>query len=177
MKNNNNKKQTKKNPEVSEMINIPDFGFKTISQNTEDGFKHVRFKTDGTFQLNHFALYQIFHGYQLTEIDTLTPGFDSMLLSKLAILAIDVSHTQSVCSIPLNRLEVSLMCKWLEVRMRHCEIERDQRTALFTIQGIGANDEATIVPTDYPKFNPDTYIAQRLLLLEMKEWLFGEIID
>lgn len=57
---------------------------------------------------------------------------------------------------------------WLELRMKHCEEERDQRIPAIDKDGFP-------IPGVY-KFNPDSYIAMKLLLLDIRELMLGNII-
>ena len=62
----------------------------------------------------------------------------------------------SEVALAVDRQDLFILRKWLEVRMLHCEMERDTRS---------------------DKFNPDTYIGQKLLLLDLRELLLGEAVD
>ena len=65
-------------------------------------------------------------------------------------------------TLTVTRGEVKTMRSWLETRMSHCEMERENRTT---------------TKNGHPKFNPDTYIGQKLLLLDLRELLLGDIVD
>jgi hypothetical protein len=56
----------------------------------------------------------------------------------------------------MTREEMVLLKSWLEARMEHCEKQRDDRVETF---------------------NADTYIGQKLLLLDIKELLLGEVVE
>lgn len=56
----------------------------------------------------------------------------------------------------LTRNEMNMLRQWLEARIAHCEAERDQRSE---------------------RFNPDTYIMMKMLLLDIREWLLGEVVS
>jgi hypothetical protein len=58
--------------------------------------------------------------------------------------------------VKLTRQEIMVMLNFLKHRMQHCEEERD------------AGSE---------RFHSDTYIGQKLLLIDLKELLLGEIVD
>jgi hypothetical protein len=55
----------------------------------------------------------------------------------------------------VTREDMEVMVKLLKIRMTHCEKQRDNRDL---------------------NFNPDTYIGQKLLLIDLKEWLMIEAI-
>ena len=52
--------------------------------------------------------------------------------------------------------ELKFLEKFLVARLNHCEVERDNRSS---------------------KFNPDTYISMKLMLLDIKQLMLGEIIE
>lgn len=54
-----------------------------------------------------------------------------------------------------TRADIMKLVELLQSRMRHCEYERDNGSE---------------------RFNPDTYIAQKMLLLDLKEWLYLNVI-
>jgi hypothetical protein len=164
-------KNTKKQ---HDMENIPQTGFFANDSQTEDGMRHVRFATSGTFTLNQFSLFQFFVGHQLMDEGNLVPQPTAKLLSKLGVLAIEMAYPTNV-SVSLDRREVTVLVKMLEARMAHCEMERDRRDTLEVDDNRAYASQEDAERNQ--KFNPDTYIAQKLLLLEMKEWLFGEILD
>lgn len=114
----------------------------------------------GHIKLSLFSLVQIIMG---AGSDFLYLGFVGTehlkttlgLMSKLSMHMLDV-QANSEMTIELTREEIEIMRKLLESRMKHCEHERDTRS---------------------DKFNPDTYISQKYLLLEIREWLMCQSME
>ncbi|MHA2180099.1 MAG: hypothetical protein ACXAAH_01610 [Promethearchaeota archaeon] len=65
-------------------------------------------------------------------------------------------------SVELNRDEVNTLMEWIDARMQHCEKERDERATH---------------PCGTAKFNSDTYITMKLLLIDLKQWLSLQAVD
>lgn len=99
-------------------------------------------RTKGTFSVNHFAIAQF-----LASAATVSAETSGKLMAKLGLL---LFQDEKDMEITLTRAEVIELRDVLQVRMAHCEHERDARS---------------------DKFNPDTYIGQKFLLLDIREWL------
>lgn len=136
--------------------NIPENSFKNHESETKVYRAIVVTATKGIFSLSLFACIQFLMGAQskflkLTRVDQ---GKELMeLISRLAIYSIDLQATadsESSVQLMLTRNEVELFRILLNARMAHCENERDIRADTF---------------------NADTYIGQKLLLLDIREWL------
>jgi hypothetical protein len=106
----------------------------------------------GRFSLTLFACIQVIAGAEFIEVfqNAKQNIAITRLLGKLSIYAINLTGTDEPLQVELERSEVEHMKTLLEARMRHCEIERDQQSS---------------------NFNADTYISQKLLLLDIREWL------
>lgn len=112
---------------------------------TESGVVLASRRTEGVIQLTQFALLQLINGAEVSE------KVDHKLVAKLAIkLYIHTNGAGDAIEFHVTRSEVEQMKTMIESRMAHCELERDQRD---------------------DKFNPDTYIQQKFLLLDIREWL------
>jgi hypothetical protein len=163
--------------------NIPDTGFLAERTDWVEERRLVRFNTGASFRFAPFAMFQFIAGHQLTLMDSDgDQRLESTLLSKLAIFNMEIGFGAQG-GIDLERREVVMLKDWLEKRMRHCEQERDSRTELSDSES-ARNVEAVLdsKPLSYPqdrnqKFNADTYIAMKYLMLELREWLFGEVLD
>lgn len=132
--------------------NIPLTGFDVHTQETSKTTKVVELNERGRFKLSAFSLMQLIVGSASLIIN-------QNLLTKLMEWLYNVQNNGDHY-MELTHAEVRELYHMLLVRMQHCEQERDTKA---------------LRPTGEPKFNPDTYIAQKLLLLEIKEWLIGEI--
>lgn len=147
------------------MVNVPTDSLLVSHKETVKMRAIVKMFQSGTIFLNGFAISQFLEGFSL-----LVPSY-----SKVSILAEHTSLSLKItkgiaAAIQLGKAEyevsyseVKILKEWLEARMRHCEKERDERVTW-------PHDR------DALKFNPDTYIGQKLLLLDLKELLLGEII-
>lgn len=164
-----NRSQHKAMNHTQPTSNIPATGFTVRSNNTIEDRRLVSFNKSATFTFNNFALLQILHGRILLD-KSYGMSVDTALAAKLGIYAIE-SATNDV-HIELNRKEMQSLRLWLEARMAHCEKERDMESGAEKYSH--DNDLAVEAVT---KFNPDTYIAQKFLLLDLREWLAGDVID
>lgn len=138
--------------------NIPATGYSVSNEATDTGYKNVKFSLRGEFTFSAFAIKQLLQGYE-QHLEDVLGGISSNAIVKthaklLTTLAIYGLSDQATV-IPLKREEVAVLRVWLETRMKHCEEQRDIRD---------------------DNFNPDTYIAQKFLLLDLREFLAGEII-
>lgn len=119
----------------------------------------VRQNKEALFEVNEFVAIQFIEGIKSEEMLTKvvdTPPLDVVLKLTSVFYQCDEDRYH------FTRSDVITLKAFLEARMEHCEKERDERTL---------NNEGMEV------FNPDTYIAMKLLLLDIREWLIGEIIE
>lgn len=142
-------------------IHTPVFKVYQDSVTTEQNRCTVKQNKEATMSICAFTLIQFILGaghmvkdHKLDEVVETTSMYH--LLAKLSAMLIEVRSDPEPRVIKLDRFEVKIIKYWLEARMQHCERERDERS---------------------PKFNPDTYISQKLLLIDIREWLLGEIIE
>lgn len=167
--------------------NIPATGFAAID--VVHSKKHVlaEFNESARFTLSHFSLLQLLHGHPLTaqdrRMETLLAG---EVLRKIAFYALEGEKDGEIKTVELHRKEVQLLRNWLEARMKHCEEERDSRATIHDGPGVKVVGHIDLenpslgaqpVSDAVLKFNPDTYIAQKYLLLDIREWLLGDILD
>ena len=144
--------------------NIPVDSLKIVSaQNiTED--RRIKIFSKGVISFSGFALCQFLEGADLyaEKYTKIPPKVLSLVvkISRHLVLLQSVSNPE----IELTRFELLFLQEFLELRMKHCEKERDNRTAW------PHNPEAL-------KFNADTYIGQKFLLLDIRELLIGEILE
>ena len=147
------------------MVHVPTNSLTVSHKETVTIRANVKMFQSGTIFLNGFAITQLLEGFSLlvesySSISTLKEHVNlSLKLTKGIAAAIQLSKAEYQVSYS----EVKILKEWLEARMHHCEQERDNRTTW-------PHDR------DALKFNPDTYIGQKLLLLDLKELLLGEII-
>jgi hypothetical protein len=145
-------------------INIPATGFTSTNEVKKSEYIRVANKVSATLTLSHFSIMQLIQGARLysstkeqvpgKEVSTMCRLFDAMLQGGEAI------------SIDVTRTEVRTLKKFLETRMSHCEAERDNRTTKVLPNG-------KVIET----FNADTYIGQKMLLIDLREWLLGEEVS
>ena len=145
---------------TNEFKNIPQGLVGTDGIVREDKHVSVSFFQEGYLTLTNFAVLQLVHGALLIENPSdhlrgkFTPAFT--VLSKLTACLLPVSGepTNGPCVISVSRAELLHLKTFLELRMKHCEKESDERSE---------------------RFNPDSYIAQKLLLIDIRELLLGDI--
>lgn len=121
----------------------------------------VRIVTDATLKLNGFALIQFLEGADITMHGTgskMVCSEHSRLVFRL-IHQINPRGDQQTITFTIS--ELKLLRLWLETRLTHCEEERQKE-----IEN----------PPKEPKFNPDSYIGMKLLLLDLRELMLGEIV-
>lgn len=131
--------------------NIPANSIKVVDSRGVKEKREIHFMTNVTLLLNGFALIQLIKGAALSFAIDISKS-NVLLYTRLVDALIELND--NAATLELERTEVITFKLWLELRMRHCEEERDARN---------------------PKFNPDTYIGQKLLLLDLRELLLGEL--
>lgn len=145
--------------------NIPRNSLIVVDKSTDNMSVRVRRFRSGIIALTGFAVAQFLEGAELFAKKVKSVySEDVQLMLRLSKITPGFQHYQSV-QLPVNFRELQMLREWLELRMAHCEKERDERT--LSPFGDGTN----------PKFNPDTYIGQKLLLLDLRELMIGEIIE
>lgn len=141
--------------------NIPSQGMYSTDNQVEKIEAVVAQKKSGLFKFSLFAISQFIHGAMFMADDMIVSKKGIImpealiLVCKLSIIAQTIPD-KGESLIELDRNEVEILKQFLSVRMQHCEDERDMRSE---------------------KFNPDTYIGQKLLLLDIREWLMVEVIS
>lgn len=132
-------------------INTENFKSNADYEHYERGIVLASRISKGKIKLTQFALIQLIHGAEIIE------KASHKLVAKIGIAAMNLATMQEHTSVELDfdREDVYELRNLLEARMLHCEKERDERN---------------------PKFNADTYIAQKFLLLDIREWLMIEAI-
>lgn len=116
----------------------------------------------GKIALTGFAISQFLEGFELIVKRSLHSQKADVLLSLKLAKAIAACIQLEKAIVELDYEELVILRSWLETRIAHCEEERDSRT--------------TWPNTNTLKFNPDTYIGQKLLLLDLRELMLGEIV-
>ena len=147
------------------MINIPTNSFVVFDKTIDSKYCHVRQVKEATIQLTGFAIAQFLEGAELVIADTTITmmKIDNVKLILRLSKSIPMLQAEQMVKIDVTRDDLQTLRKWLELRMAHCERERNERI---------------VYPgTTQQKFNPDTYIGQKLLLLDLRELLLGEIIE
>ena len=112
----------------------------------------VRSNISGSIILNMFAMRQIVFGYAAKQK---TNEYTKTLVAKLAIYMAerfehDNEEVEGDCGLLFTRDEVSTMLELLNLRLDHCgEMKKNNNK----------------------QFNPDTYVAMRLLSCDLRDWL------
>ncbi len=150
------------NPVVGEERNFPETGFISSNEGTEEQRVTISQKTYAIIKLSGFSLVQFLEG-SLQEFEkrfiklASHPETETSLYFKLLFYSRTATDSVlKITEIGLTRVEMKILKRWLEVRMSHCEQERKDLN---------------------PKFDPDTYIGMKILLIEIREWLLGEYVD
>jgi hypothetical protein len=146
-----------------EFINIPQGGITVVSSETKTNYKMVKQHMSFVLAFSSFALLQFIAGAQLLfmgmKVTDFAPMAQVQLFVKLTAIIQRGFESKSMDLLDdlfVTREEMHILKGFLEIRMSHCEKERDDRD---------------------PAFNADTYIGQKLLLLDIRELLLGEIIE
>lgn len=151
------------------MVNTPKFQNiildNIIVVNQERDTQHVRVSIfrNGLIKFSSFAMLQFAEGAELMPEITNEPTGKFVLTSLLKAYVRVNNHLRKMllqkreeCELNWTREELLILKNWLKLRMQHCEKERDNRSE---------------------KFNADSYISMRYLMLELKELLIGDIVD
>ena len=147
------------------MVNVPTDSLIVSHSEKITKKANVKIFQTGKILLTGFAITQFLEGFELyVKDDTRVNIPKEMVILSLKIakglpMAIQLKNGE----FEFDYEELRILRTWLEIRMKHCEIERDNRVAW-------PHDR------DALKFNPDTYIGQKLLLLDLRELLLGEIL-
>lgn len=126
--------------------NIPETGFCCSNEVCETAQVTVSRRIKGLFKFSKLACRQLLAG--ACDLQAGSPA----LIAKLGLFGMDCNESGDV-ALELCRDDVRCLKQCLENRMAHCEKQRDERD---------------------DQFNADTYIMQKMLLLELREWLLGE---
>lgn len=172
-----------KKSSASQYQNIPSTGFSSYGEKTTVEQVWVKNRISAFFSLSLFSIMQLIKGGEaLGKGKELVEGKFFAILSKLFTFAMDTQQVEisnmqggdyGTPSIELTRDEVKDLKLFLESRMANCEKERDERvkrTTYKSVPGVTAEE----LSTEVDKFNADTYISQKMLLIELREWLLGE---
>jgi len=148
-------------PNVKDIVleHIPTQSLVVKSRKDSESRENIRMFTQGIIKFSMFAIVQFLEGFELQVRDSTLiyiPKEHVLLGIKLSKIIVIVTSGQEHAEIEISREELKTLRVWLEMRMQHCEKERDKRSK---------------------NFNPDTYIGQKFLLLDIRELLLGEIID
>lgn len=146
--------------------NVPGPGIEVMNAKSIKHHAIIQLVNLFVLKLNSFALMNFIKGFSLKIHSSLNVNvFDMKLYDKLVQLIFDVISLSNVI-VDMNdhsfvvgsftREELQQLVELIKLRMAHCEKERDERNE---------------------KFNPDTYIGMKLLLIELKELLLGEIVE
>ena len=149
--------------------NIPASGFSVVNQSTDRMILRVEAFKEGNITLSPFAVAQILEGtehmpeLQSDETRNISRAiFNIYVKLNSAFRKIQISSGPDQMPFAITRRELLTLIQWLKLRMHHCELERDQRV---------------MINNELPKFNQDTYIGQKLLLLELLDLAMGTIVE
>lgn len=136
--------------------NIPASKFNSLQPEFTTEMLMVSFRTRDRIVLSAFAIFQILAGLKHLEKnhEWSSDPFDVLKLAGLLYSSAMAPRRQGEeCELEVTRADVKTMIEMLNLRMAHCERERDNES---------------------PNFNADTYIGQKLLLIELREWMLLE---
>jgi hypothetical protein len=146
--------------------NIPETGFSSNDEKTSVIKGYIKQRQSGYLTLSMFSVIQLIAGArESVKGKSIVNSNIVEVMSKLFELGI----SNSAIPTEFTRDEVKILKQFIEGRMSHCEQERDSRAT----KNIGP-DSQLINDVIIEKFNPDTYIGQKMLLIELREWLLGE---
>lgn len=152
----------------TEYKNIPETGFNSLTPEFKTEMIMASMRLRDVITLSFFSIWQIISGLNnMAETIAITGGKHLgdksiailQLSGKLFTAAMTITGNatpEAVVKIEVSREEVKLMLEMLKIRMTHCEKQRDARNE---------------------KFNPDTYIGQKLLLISIREWLMLDAVE
>lgn len=155
---------------MNQLVTIPETGFKSLNPASKTEMVMVSMHENDNITLSHFSVIQLLAGLAMVTDDMLAK---SVLLfvkpvellrvaGKLYAVAISPrSANNDLLELEVKRDEVKIMYELIKLRMAHCEKQRDEENS---------NPELD------KRFNPDTYIGQKLLLLDLREWLALEAV-
>jgi hypothetical protein len=140
------------------MKNIPSTNFKandTVSKATK---AIVQQNVSTVLDLSRFSIIQLIYGAKNEILQNEGSVEHSVVLLYMILNEkfFESSMDTDILILEVERNQVIIMRKWIEARLLHCEKERDDRN---------------------PKFNPDTYIHLKMLLLDIREWLSGDVLE
>lgn len=144
---------------MSKYKNIPSTGFISSDVVTKTQTALTTFNQSAYLSFSLFSIIQMLFGAKTTVENTAGDTIPKrivaiyMKLNECFMIA-NAEHSAEI-TIQLQREEVELLLQFILSRMQHCEKERDEQSS---------------------KFNPDTYIGMKILILELKEWLMGSVI-
>lgn len=149
------------------LVHINTNNMEVISCDNHTKTINVRLLVNATIRFNGFAIAQFIEGADL--ILTSSKCFNAVILAKLIIKLMRSLNAEMVFSYE----ELCILRSWLEARMHHCEKERDE--LIPSPMTRPQREKSEYVHTAL-KFNADTYIGQKFLLLDLRELLLGEIL-
>ena len=113
--------------------------------------------TNANLKLNNFHILMFLYGARIyVENLQQTLFVDKEVLSLYMTLNEKLIEGNEEIDYTFSSKELKFLEKFLVARLNHCEVERDNRSS---------------------KFNPDTYISMKLMLLDIKRLMLGEIIE
>jgi hypothetical protein len=158
------------NKNAQEYKNIPNSSVSVLDKRTDRRSCRVELLRFAILIIPSFSVIQFIEGADIwthTVIKQISVK-EARLLSKLSKLLLTICGDITSVKLEIGYDELVLLRKWLELRMKHCEEERDNRV-------LATDKDGKEVP-DSLKFNADSYIAMKLLLLDIRELMLGSII-
>ncbi len=175
------------NAEENKEPNIKKTGWssKTIDTTTERVL--LKLNQFANITLSPFAIRQIMSGAHLLlqqrGVKAALKYDETHLLSRLAIhiayyaednesdRKVNVADLLTRTTFGITRNEMFIMREWLETRMTHCEEELENRVMIGEVVEKGNVTKGAL------KFNKETYVTMKLLLLDIREWLLGTAVE
>lgn len=155
---------------MNQLVTIPTTGFSSLSPASKTEQVTVSMIMNDTITLSHFSIIQLLAGLSMVTDEKLAKS-GLLFIQPVAILRVAGKLYEAAIAVhpsgevtvkfDVTRDDVKVMFELLKLRMKHCEEQRDEENQ---------------TKPENPRFNPDTYIGQKLLLLDLREWLALEAV-
>ena len=140
---------------------IPQNSISLLSSKQSVNTIRVKQFSNGSFEFTKFALVQFVEGVQFIPEILNKKSFIDRTIFELYVkcnkaLTDSLLTSTNIVALDLTLNELITLKQWLEARMSHCEKEREEGN---------------------PAFNIETYIGMKLLLIDIREIMIGEVIS
>lgn len=112
--------------------------------------------TTASLKLSNFHILMFLYGAKIYVDNLKESTVDREILSLYMSLNERLVENNEIVDFVFSAKQLKFLHDFLVERINHCEKERDERSS---------------------RFNPDTYIGMKLMLLDIKQLMLGEIIE